>query len=375
MSGYNDFIGFTYDGKHSIEYFNIYRTSDGARYSDTLVPQITDKTENIARVDGQQYLYSTHNVKTFAISIAFDHLTETKYREMRQWLNGKKLSQLIFDESPYKIYSAKVTGTPTLKTICFTEGKNRIYKGEGTIQFTCYYPFAYTPDFSNAPAPTRKTINSMATVPCGLFVRGGGALINEMQRPFEAKCYELLDGEWYEQTKTFATGEHNISTPLYIQEITIDKIVSTSNIIIDNISYYYTTNNCFEAETADGRNINSYPLYKYTNKMEWLATSGLSSIVDSNNNLGDVPATFEVTMAQAAAGTKFTVHDCEIELKEDCRDLVWDSKTGLVKGKKGESTTEQALYYLGKSYGTLIPGVNNINLPSGAILKYQYWYY
>jgi hypothetical protein len=50
---------------------------------------------------------------------------------------------LIFDETPYKVYSAKVTGTATIKYIPFSEGEtNRVYKGEGSIQFTCYTPFA-----------------------------------------------------------------------------------------------------------------------------------------------------------------------------------------------------------------------------------------
>jgi hypothetical protein len=41
------------------------------------------------------------------------------------------------------VYKAKVTGTATIKHIPFAEGEtNRIYKGEGTIQFTCYDPYA-----------------------------------------------------------------------------------------------------------------------------------------------------------------------------------------------------------------------------------------
>jgi hypothetical protein len=40
---------------------------------------------------------------------------------MRTWLNGKGIHDLVFDECPYKVYSAKVTGTPQLKTICFEE--------------------------------------------------------------------------------------------------------------------------------------------------------------------------------------------------------------------------------------------------------------
>jgi hypothetical protein len=40
---------------------------------------------------------------------------------------------LIFDERPYKIYRAKVTGTATIKHIPFDEKNGRIYKGAGTI--------------------------------------------------------------------------------------------------------------------------------------------------------------------------------------------------------------------------------------------------
>ena len=37
-----------------------------------------------------------------------------------------------------------MTGTPQLKTICFDKDDDRVYKGEGTIQFTCYYPYAHS---------------------------------------------------------------------------------------------------------------------------------------------------------------------------------------------------------------------------------------
>ena len=140
-----DFIGFTYGGKHSIDDYGIYRTSDGSRYNDNLIPQLNDKTADIPGGDGQYYFYSTHKTKQFSIPIAFDSMTESTYRLVKQWLNGKNIEDLVFDEAPYKTYSAKVTGTPQLKTICFVEKGERIYKGEGTIQFTCYYPYAHTP--------------------------------------------------------------------------------------------------------------------------------------------------------------------------------------------------------------------------------------
>jgi hypothetical protein len=41
---------------------------------------------------------------------------------------------LIFDETPYKAYQAKITGSATMKYIPFEEGAtNRLYKGEGSV--------------------------------------------------------------------------------------------------------------------------------------------------------------------------------------------------------------------------------------------------
>jgi hypothetical protein len=41
---------------------------------------------------------------------------------------------------------AKCSRTPNLKYICFggENANERIYKGEGTLTFVCYEPFAYS---------------------------------------------------------------------------------------------------------------------------------------------------------------------------------------------------------------------------------------
>jgi hypothetical protein len=52
MSYDTDFIGFTYNGKHSITNFGVYRTSDGSRYNDNLVPTMTDKTADVPGGEG-----------------------------------------------------------------------------------------------------------------------------------------------------------------------------------------------------------------------------------------------------------------------------------------------------------------------------------
>lgn len=137
-----DFIGFTFNGKHSSE-LGIVRTSDGSRFNESLLPVISDKTVQVPGADGMYYFGSNYTHKVFDISFAFDSLTEKQVQELKRWLGDKKIHDLIFDEVPYKAYKAKITGSATIKYIPFAEGEsNRVYKGEGNIQFTAYDPFA-----------------------------------------------------------------------------------------------------------------------------------------------------------------------------------------------------------------------------------------
>ena len=137
----HDFCGFKWRGEHSSDH-GIVRVSDGSRYNDTILPAFQDTTQKMPGSDGTLYWESFYTNKTFPINIAFDHLTEDNYRKLRQWLNGKDRGELIFDEAPYKAYTVKIKDPPQLKTICFMEDGKRIYKGEGTISFVAYYPFA-----------------------------------------------------------------------------------------------------------------------------------------------------------------------------------------------------------------------------------------
>lgn len=146
MAKNTDFIGFTFNGRHSSE-FNIYSVSDGSRYQDTLVPSPIDYSEQIAGGIGSYYFGSDMDVREFPLSIAYDNLSEKQIREMRKWLAPDGVGDLIFDERPYKAYTAKINGSPTLSFICFDDSNNkRVYKGEGEINFICYYPLAETFD-------------------------------------------------------------------------------------------------------------------------------------------------------------------------------------------------------------------------------------
>lgn len=137
----NDYIGFTFNGVHSSQ-LGIVRTSDGSRFNENLLPTIQDKTVQVPGGDGTYYLGSYYTQKAFSIPFAFDDLTEQEFVELKSWIGDKGIHSLVFDENPYKAYQAKVTGSATIKHIPFEEEGARIYKGEGTIQFTAYYPFA-----------------------------------------------------------------------------------------------------------------------------------------------------------------------------------------------------------------------------------------
>ena len=144
----SDYVGFTYGTKadgspmHSSE-LGIVRVSDGSRFNENLLPTMQDKTVQIPGGDGTYYFGSYYTQRQFSISFAFDDLTEAEIATLKAHFGDKGIHDLIFDETPYKAYSAKVTGTATIKYLAFDEGStHRLYKGEGTIQFTCYNPFA-----------------------------------------------------------------------------------------------------------------------------------------------------------------------------------------------------------------------------------------
>ena len=135
-----DFIGFSFN-EHRSESLGIVRVSDGSRYNEDLVPTTQDKTVQVPGGDGFYYFGSDYTQRQFSINIAFDELTEKQFRELQQVFGTKELGKLIFDERPYKYYMVK-SSKPQLKYICFGKDGERIYKGEGTLTFTAYYPFA-----------------------------------------------------------------------------------------------------------------------------------------------------------------------------------------------------------------------------------------
>lgn len=136
-----DFIGFSIGNFHSSK-LGILRTSDGSRFNESLLPGFSDATAQVPGGDGMYYWKSNYSQKPFSIPIAYDSMTETQLRNLRRAMACKDIIPLVFDERPYKEYLVKPTGEPQLSYICFDEKDQRVYKGEGTLEFTAYSPFA-----------------------------------------------------------------------------------------------------------------------------------------------------------------------------------------------------------------------------------------
>ena len=150
------FIGFTFGNRHSSRY-GIFRTISD-RHEISLSPVSRDVTISAPDADGVYYFGSTYSKREMSIPFAFYGLTEKQIKEFKKSLNNGRIDKLILDEEPHKVWSAKLTGSSTMKHLCLIEGDKRFYCGEGTFIFTLYYPFArsryqYIEDYTTTTRP------------------------------------------------------------------------------------------------------------------------------------------------------------------------------------------------------------------------------
>ena len=154
------FLGFTYNGRHSSE-LGIVRINTGNRAEMPLSPSFKDSTAEVPGGKGLYYFNTQIQQRQFTINFAYDDLTEEDVRELREWLNPLEQGELIFDEEPYKAYTVKPNTQPKLSYLVFNKeittetfklyepstvrSSGRLYKGEGAIGLTAYYPYAKAP--------------------------------------------------------------------------------------------------------------------------------------------------------------------------------------------------------------------------------------
>lgn len=309
-----DFLGFTYNGVHSSE-LGIIRVSDGDRYIDNILPTIKDTTQPAAGHDGVYLISSQVGSREFSVNFAFDHLTDSLLNKLKQVFNGLQQYELIFDEYPYKVYDAKVKNPITLKYIPFDEEiavgdkvvKQTIYKGEGSVNFICCYPYAHTPTVT-------KTI-----------------ICDGIEK--------TIDGKYKE--------------------------------------YYEDCNNIDQ----------------------WISSSGIYSYAQSYNkigyiNQGDKPAHFIleidglITMSDHLLKPMFNgeteyyyLERWNIYILENCMNLKWDSRTGIITGEINENgqIIRRPIKYEGNAIQSIPVTTNMDQIPSNANpllmeYTYSYWY-
>lgn len=140
-----DFIGFTLGNIHSSE-LGLVRVSDGSRYNEDLLPPLQDKKAQVAGRDGEVYFGSQYTTKPIKVPVAFDNMREEDFSKLRRLLSIKTPQVLWFDENPYKQWLVKSASAQSFKWVCFDESgygrEKRLYKGEGTLEFSCFTPYA-----------------------------------------------------------------------------------------------------------------------------------------------------------------------------------------------------------------------------------------
>ena len=144
----NAFIAFAYGDWHSIGSTigaEFYRVANGGKYEIDLIPTLNDTFKDDEGRDGQVWLGSTHKNRTFKVDFAFKNMDSGQMNSLISAFSHNEVKELVFAELPFKAYDAKVTGTPVIKAITFDGENGLVFHGEGTVNFTCYQPYAHTP--------------------------------------------------------------------------------------------------------------------------------------------------------------------------------------------------------------------------------------
>ena len=222
MAYYGDFIGFQFGEHHFPDKengFMLYRVSDGSRYTDPSVAQFQDTSTKIPGGDGTYYWDSFYTQRAITVQCAFDNLTEAHIRKIRQIFNGKAEDWLIFDETPFKRYRVKMQSPPQLKYIAFNEGEDRerIYKGELTLNFISYTPYAintfkYLSEVVDAGASTDIGEDTTEPTPIGRYYWYEGGALNFSK-------YEASKKEWLPSVgllESDPNGQNYYANPYYV---------------------------------------------------------------------------------------------------------------------------------------------------------------
>lgn len=274
----DDYIGFTYAGKHSSQ-FGLKSVTSGDRYQRYLSPEFTDLTQSTVGRDGTLYFGSNKSKRTITLNVAFDDMTEKEYRELRRWLNSG-IADLVLDEVPYVKYHAKASAPIQISFLVFMdENEDRVYKGEFQIGFVCYDPYGYS---------TNKYLeNYSSTGFVGKYTIDVARMTNTMS-------------EWANQSKLLPLQLYkNILYDTCIREekIVVDKD-KNNQINIDTYFYLYNPGDVpcdFIVELPNKGGDLTLELYEYDIDAQQLKTVPTYSLIFTNLPVSTTPIVIDTS--------------------------------------------------------------------------------
>ena len=252
-----DFIGFTFNGQHSSE-FNLLRISDGNRYEDTLVPNLSNETAEIPGGLGSYYWGEQIKSREFKIEIAYDNVGELEKRQIKRWLHpDDKLHELIFDEKPYVKYWVKCNREVVSKELCFNDNGKRVYKGEMTIQFIAPMPYGVV---VNKDLSEYENNNKNEWAESSGLKEGNSQVFNNSQHkiynPGDVPSDFVLE---YKQDATWGTFKIENPPELRRRPIKVTKL--PESITTDGTYYiFYLTSNDYQRYNFSGGDRNNCTL-------------------------------------------------------------------------------------------------------------------
>lgn len=196
-----DFTGLRFGNVHTKD-LGLVVVSSSDRYNKNLLPDNKDYSVEVPGGDGSYYFGQTHGTREFSCDVAFDNVDEKTWRRIAQLFATNKLQDLVFDELPYKTYRAKLKSKPEFKYICFLDRdtNQRVYKGEGTLNFVCYFPYAFGFNKYIIRAADKYDLNPSPNVPDYPSLE---------DHPYEKKKQRIYNTD----TKDFYNVKNNMKTP------------------------------------------------------------------------------------------------------------------------------------------------------------------
>lgn len=375
-----DFTGFRFGNIHSEDlHLLVISTSD--RYEKNVLPENQDYSTDIPGGNGSYYFGSTFKNREFKVDVAFDNVDEKTWRRISNLFANDKLQDLVFDELPYKTYKAKIKSKPEFKFICFKnrDTGERVYKGEGTLNFVCYQPFAY--GFSKYVI--RAADNYQLIIP---------TLPNyddRFENPYDKKQQKIYN----KNTKEFYNVENNMGIPwkggyptieqvrageLYLDSLEGKKMIDVRD-YFRNVPEWAPSSKLLVTPTLDyDQDLIFLPQYSKINYINMDIGANKENFLMGSRilvyNPGDLPIDFELKFNNkernfwTARGNHFQVRRLNVQRLPIPMAVDW---TGL----KPQDINDEVNFKYGDKYFKTISSIStvedeiNINLPQYDELK------